>query len=602
MTRTEVRRRTSNSREQETSAAAGRVHGRLLPIVAAAISIVMGALIFYPLASMVWNLLFAGDESAWTVVTETFGKPGLYSALRATAILIVVVNLISVPLGTALAWLNERTDARMGLASTILPVVPMLLPPIALTIGWLFLGSAQAGFLSHFARTVVGTFGIELSERIVNIGTWHGLIFVYVLYTVPQVYVVTSAAFRSVDPSLEEAARVSGRGVWRIFFGISMPSIRHAVGSAVLLVTLSTIAIYSIPALIGSRAGIVTLSVYIVHLIHGSYPPLIAEAVTLALLVLVVVGVMWFWERRVAARGRHAAIGGRGVRAQRIRLGGLKHVARAGMCVYLALASVLPTLALFLVAFQPFWTSTVDVSNLTLENFTELFDTSGIMFRGMRNSLILAVVGSFVVASIAGLSTLYSATRGGIRERAMGILTKVPAAMPHLVIAVAMLVAFGGGPFFLIGTIWILLLAYVVMFLPNASIAAEAAYRQVGDELIEASRVCGAAEGETMRRILFPLMKPGLAAGIALIFSLMVGELTASVILAGSGNPVIGFVLLSIFENGTYAELAALGCVVALASGVTVVTTLALVRPRYTSGKAGRSRRAVSVDPPNSSS
>ena len=167
------------------------------------------------------------------------------------------------------------------------------------------------------------------------------------------------------------------------------------------------------------------------------------------------------------------------------------------------------------------------------------------------------------------------------QEKAIGVLTKMPAALSHLVIAAGIMIGFGGAPLFLANSIVILGIAYFVLYIPKASIAAEAAFRQVGSQLSEASRISGAGGARTMRRIILPLMLPGLAAGWALIFASIVGELTASVILAGPHNPVMGYLIMTSYEAGTYSQLAALATVIAAMSGLTVGVTMAIARPKF---------------------
>jgi iron(III) transport system permease protein len=151
---------------------------------------------------------------------------------------------------------------------------------------------------------------------------------------------------------------------------------------------------------------------------------------------------------------------------------------------------------------------------------------------------------------------------------------KLPAAISSMVVAVGFILAFSGPPFNLNGTLLILLLAYVVIYLPQASVAADAASSQIGRELHEASRVSGAGTGRTFRRVSLPLMMPGLAAGWALLFVRMVGDLTASAMLAGNANPVVGFRILDIFQNGSYALLAALATVL---TGINLLIVLAVM-------------------------
>ena len=152
----------------------------------------------------------------------------------------------------------------------------------------------------------------------------------------------------------------------------------------------------------------------------------------------------------------------------------------------------------------------------------------------------------------------------------MDAAIKLPAAVPNVVIAVGFILAFGGAPFNLHGTVLILLLAYLVVHFPQGSVAADAAVSSVGQDLLDAAEVSGSHPGRTFLRIQFPMMLAGLAAGWALVFVRTAGDLTASALLAGIRNPVVGFRILEIYENGAYADLAALAIVLTIVSTVVV--------------------------------
>jgi iron(III) transport system permease protein len=167
-------------------------------------------------------------------------------------------------------------------------------------------------------------------------------------------------------------------------------------------------------------------------------------------------------------------------------------------------------------------------------------------------------------------------------------ITRLPGAIINIVLGVGFLVVLGAPPFDLKGTMLILLLAYIVIYTPQAATAAGSAIEQVGGELIESGRMAGAGKGQVFRRITFPLILPGLAAGWAMIFVVMVGDLTASALLAGTTNPVVGFVILDIWENGLYSELAALAALISLICTLAVMFVLFVARGRRSGLFAGR--------------
>ncbi|HYZ63808.1 MAG TPA: ABC transporter permease subunit, partial [Acetobacteraceae bacterium] len=157
-------------------------------------------------------------------------------------------------------------------------------------------------------------------------------------------------------------------------------------------------------------------------------------------------------------------------------------------------------------------------------------------------------------------------------------VTKLPGAVSHLIIGIAFVGSFAGPPFALAGTTVLLLLAYLVLYMPQATFTASAALAQVGRELSEASLMSGATTGRTFVRVVLPLMAPGLASAWVLLFVLMSGEITASSMLAGTGNPVVGFVVLDLWTNGSYSALAAFGTLMSLITSAVVLGMLAVTR------------------------
>jgi iron(III) transport system permease protein len=550
-------------------------------VLVAIIAALTAALIFAPVLVMFGKVLFPEASPNISAFVETFSGDGLWLAARNTLLIVIFVNLTAVPTGMLFAWMNFRTDARMGALTTFLPILPLLLPSVALVIGWVFLGSDRTGFLSNWVLMLLRAGGLEIDDLPVHIYGWGGLLFLYYLESMPIVYVVVAAAYRSVNPSLEEAARINGSGVFKTFLTVSVPVVRHAILLSMLLVSVQAVGIYSIAAIIGVPAKIPTISVYLVRLLNGEFPPKFDQAAVLSLLLIVIFGVFWLAQQKLNAFGRHAQIGGQGIRTSVIALNSFaKCLLRALIIIYIALTAVLPVMALGLVALQPYWTPDINPNVLGFDNFRGVFGDA-LSRQAIYNSMMLAIAASLTTLLVAAVLMVYAVNVGGVRERILGIITKIPAPISHMVIAAGLLISLGGAPFYLAHSPIILWLAYFVLYMPQASIAAEAAARQVGAQLMEASRISGAGGAKTMRRIVLPLMLPGLAAGWALIFAHIVGELTASVILSSPNSPVMGYLIMSIYESGTYSQLAVLALIIAVMSGLTVLITMAIARPKF---------------------
>lgn len=526
--------------------------------------------------------LFGGND----VVGRAFATRGVGEAIRNSAIIVVTSVPIALIIGTLFAWINERTDASMGRLSQLLPLLPFVVPGIAISIGWYFLGSARAGLLNAITRQIGEWLGIADFAPF-NITTWVGLIFVYTLDLVPLAFLVISAAFRNVDGAKDEASRIAGAGIFRTLRRVSIPSVLPALMSAVLLMVVQSVAMYSIPTVIGTAAGINVLPVHIVRLVRDSNPPQTAEAVVLSSLIFMVVLAVWLLQGVVARQGHHATIVGKVSRPTPVKLGGWRWLARAAMILYLVAASVAPVAALAIVALQPFWTPNINVENFTLNNLAIIFAPGSQTLKAFVNSLTLGAIGATIAVVIGAVLMVYVHQRRSTYGQFVDGATKLPATLSHIVIGIAFVSLTTIVPS-LQGAA-VLLLAYIVVYMPQATTTVGSASEQVGHELMEASRMSGATPMRTFLRVNLPLMLPGMAAAWALLFVLMMGDLTVSVLLAGTQQPVIGFVILAIWQNGTYSQLAMLGLVVTLLSGLVVATLMTL------SQKLGHGRAHVTI-------
>ena len=551
----------------------------LYAALAGGVVIVMAALIVFPMLRMITRAFMVDGVPSFQGALSVLKEPWLPRVLLNTAIAIGVSTMIALVVGSVMAWLNERTDANLGVIGLVLPVIPLLMPGVALSIGWAFIGAPRVGFLNGLLAQLplLGANGLNLG---VDIYSWTGLIWVYSLHGVPYVYLVVSASLRNLDPSLEEASRISGAGLWRTLRRVSLPAIRPALLASALLVIISGFALFSIPTIIATTAEIDILAVRIVRLLRNDFPPRLDQAVVLGLIMLAVIAATWAAQRRVSAGGHFVTLGGKVTSASRMAMGRWRVPAQAMMVAYLACASLVPLLALTLVACQPYWTPSVEWSQLTLANFKSVLIEDRMTAAAFKNSILLSVSGATIAMGIAAIAAIYVAQTRGWLSRSVDAVIKAPATLSSLILSVGFLVTFSGAPFYLAGTLTLLLVAYIVIHIPPGSIAASAAATQVGADLREASYVAGAGEGRTVRRVVLPLMLPGLAAGWAMVFVHMMGDLSASALLAGLKNPVIGFAILEIWEMGSFGLLAAFSTVMCLVITSVVLLMLWLVGNR----------------------
>jgi iron(III) transport system permease protein len=557
-----------------------------------ALGIVIAALIVVPLVITVFRLFVPNGSFNGAAFVRIWQKPWLGEVLLDTAILITLSTLGAVAVATFFAWLTERTDARMGWLSDSLPVLPLFVPPIASSVGWVMLATPGPCLLNTVIRGAIATVGLTPpNEGPLNVYTWPGMVFLYIVTLVPFCYLPISAALRNTNPALEEASRVSGSGILRTYLQVTIPAIRPSLLSGLLLALAAGFAVYSIPVLMGSQAGIDVLTVRIVRLTTSEYPPDLAGALVLGLVVVVVVGSAWVIERRASRRARHATIEGRFSAGNKQSLGVWKWPARLIMLVYLVLMVLLPIIALVVVSFQSYWSGTISAANFTLDNWKTIFAAGSTTQTALANSLILGVATATVgVLACAVVAFVLQRGRKKSYGRYIDGAMKVPAAISHVVIAVALLAALAAPPVGLQGSVVLVLLAYIIIFMPQASVSANDALSQVGLALSEASFMSRAGTARTFWKVVAPLMRPGLIGGWILVFVLAAGELTASVMLASPRSPVVGFVMMDLKDGGTYGQLAAMGALVSVITSLLGVGMLLLGRRRRSGRNVGTGR------------
>ena len=568
-----------------------RKRGRWFPLVAAALGIAVSVLIVYPLVVMLIRVFVHDGALDTSAFAHTWHAPRTAVMLLNTLVLVGLSTSAAVVLGSAFAWLNERTDARLGWLSDALPVIPMMVPPLAGTIGWVLLLSPGPGALNVLLRKAEVAVGVDAGNTgPLTIFSWYGLVFVYTLYLVPHAYLTVAAALRNLDPSLEEASRTSGAGPGRTLVRVTLPAVRPAIAAGALLALVIALALFSVPVLIGTGAGIDVLAVRIVRLTTFQFPPDIAGAVVLGLVLVVVVGGAWLLQARFLRMGRHATIGaGRAGGTTKVPLGRWRWPARAVLLTYVLVTSVLPFLALVFVSLQAFWSPVVNWGQLNLDNYRQVLVENELTKTALRNSVLLGVVGATVSVSVAAVVVVFVQRNStNALGRTVDGVTKLPGALSHVVMAVALIAALAGPPFRLSGTLLLLFLAYLILYMPQSTVTAGSSLAQVDRALSEASLTSGASQGRTFRKVVLPLMAPGLAAGWVFVFVLMAGDVTASVMLASTRTPVAGFVMLDLFNNGTYPALAALAVVVSILTSAVVLAALSFSRYR---GRSGTTRR-----------
>jgi iron(III) transport system permease protein len=384
-------------------------------------------------------------------------------------------------------------------------------------------------------------------------------------------FVMISAAMKSMDPALEESSRVLGAGKLHTALRITLPMVAPGVVSATIFVFAEMLGSFAAAFVLGipGRFYVVTTAIWEATL---SYPPEYGRAAAMGLSLFLVMLVMLSLSRLVLRRGNYATITGKAFRPRALEVGRLRWLLLAVCWAYVGLSVVLPLGALLLTSFQRFATVIMSQSIFTLANYESALQM-GALGSALENSLLLG----FVVATIAVplvsvlVWMIYRSNMPG--GRLIESIVMFPQAVPRLVFGLGLLWAWLYIPIPIYGTLWLLGIAYLTVFLPLGMRTMAGVVLQVDRGLEECARVCGASWLHQMRTVTMPLLRPGMVAAWLLIFIAGVRELGVSVFLMGPNAKVIAPSIV----NSWLSSSSELSAAMALLQTVTVFIAVALL-------------------------
>ncbi len=498
------------------------------------------------------SLAFSGANYARTFASGTF-----WGALGGTLAFSVAATLLAFVLGAFIAWVVERTNTPLARFIGTLLVGRIIIPGILITIAWILIASPNIGVVNSLWRALTGV------RNVVNIYTLAGMVWVQSLEMVPLAYLLLSASFQSMDPSLEEASTMTGAGIWRTLRRISLPLALPAVAAALLLCFVTTIESFEVPLLMGGRAGVRVFSTEIFF--NTSRTPVdwglsSTDAVALTLLATALL-VIYF---RVVRHGeRFQTVTGKGFRPRRIDLGSWRWLTCALALGIVFLTTGVPFLMILYVSFLPFYQapSAAALRSMNLGNYQQLFSDSYAIVP-MLNSTVLAIGTALaVVLLVAAIG--YFAHKTRLRgRRLLDFLGFAPIAIPSVVLGAAFLWFYLLVPLPILGTLLIIGLAYLTKFMPFALRFVSNSLAQIHDELEEAALVAGVSSGRNFFRIFLPLVRPGLLAAFFWVMVHAYRELTIAMMLVRSQNQTAAYIVYDLWERGSFTQLSAFGVVI----------------------------------------
>jgi iron(III) transport system permease protein len=540
---------------------AARFALRAAPVALAAL---LAWIVGYPLLVTLGEALH--HHGAWTLsgFAAFADRPDEWLALWRSLWISVASVALSAAVGVPLAFLFERAEFPGRRVLGALVALPVALPPLVGVIAFLFL-YGESGFVSRAVQALGGL--DEPPWRLV--GAW-AILLVHTYSMYVYFYLFTRAALARLDPAHQEAAASLGAGRARTLLRVTLPMLRPALAGAALLTFMTSLASFSAPYIFGGSFRVMTTQITASKL-NGE--DLAAQVETVTLAVMALAG-LWLFNRLGGLSFRSGAVRGVAPARRRIASPGGRAAAAVGAWLF-AVLLLLPHATLLLISLVPpgTWTAQPVPPVLDLSNYASFL---------RHPERLRPVLTSFWMASVAtagaialGLAAARSANRrrGTLLGRAFEGLIALPWAIPGTVFAIALATTFSVnapwlGRFVLVGTPWILPLAYLVRSLPLTGRSAVAGLAQVDPALEEAASALGAGRWRTMRRVVLPLLKPALAAGASLAFITALGDFVASIVLYTLDTRPISIEILSSLRVQDLGGAAVYGVLLAATSTV----------------------------------
>ncbi len=551
------------------------------------IAVVIGVLVVVPLGLLVVNSfrsVSVGDiEFSLKGLTlhnyiEAYSSPATFRMLLNSLWFAVGSMILAMCMGGVLAFLAERTDLRWRHAIPLMVMIPLIMPSVVKGIAWIFLLSPRIGVINQIGRW------LGLDGPILSAYSLPAMIWVEGVSMSPLAFLLIAGTIRRMDPSLEEAALGSGASTWTTFSRVLLPLLKPGLAGVAILLFVRGIEAFEIPMLLGFSSGIFVFSTTIYYSIRGAFPPDYGLGFAYSMtLVVVTLAAILLYQRQLRHSERYTVVVGKGYRPRLVPLGKWAWPAWGFVGFYVIFAAVLPLLILVWSSLLPYYRppSFKALSAVSLENYWELF-ASPALLNVAGNTLLLGGISSVAIMFLAIVCSWFVYRTGITGRKVLDVVVFLPYAVSGMVIGVAFLVVFLSFPNPLYNTIWIIVLAYVVNYLPIGTRFTNAAVVQVHKELEEAAWGSGAGFWTTLRFVWFPLLLPTLVNGFLFVLILSFKVMSIAMLLRGPDSMVLSVYLWHLWDTGNPGTSSALSVLL-----IVVVTALSVVARRLGGSVAG---------------
>lgn len=501
-----------------------------------------------PMVYLIIKAFFPEGSFTFDVFQRLYTYQMNLGALKNTLIAATVTMVLGTLIAFPLAWLVGRTNLFGKKFFRSLFVLTYMVPPYVGAMAWLRLLNPNVGTMNQFFRLL---FGLGDTPGPLNIYTLGGLIWVLTTFYYPYAFITISRAMEKMDPSLEEASRISGASPLLTVFRVTLPMMTPSLIAGALLVFVAAMSCYGIPSIIGAPGKVHTVTTRIIEY-NGLGAQGISDATGLAVFLMALAILILYLSDFVVARKQYITVSGKSTRPNIVELGKWRVPLTVLVSLFATIVVLIPFATILTTSFKiDVGKSLFDPENFTLTQWQTIFSRSETM-SCLKNSLIFGVV-TATVGIVVACTMSYLLQRTKIRGRKLpDFLITLGSGTPSVVIALGLIMTMKGDfGVNIYNTAYIMIVAYLIKYLMMGMRTVVSAMSQIHVSLEECSQISGASWTRTMLKITGPLIFPSIAAGWFLIFIPSFYELSMTTLLYSNSTKTIGFQL---YEYWTFTS------------------------------------------------
>ena len=490
----------------------------------------------FPLLYLVIKAFFPEGSFSLEAFKRVYGYDLNRSAVFNTLITASCTTILGVAIAFPFAFLVGRTNLYGKKLFRTLFVISYMVPPYVGAMAWARLLNPNAGIINTLLK---GSFNLQAAPF--NIYSMGGVIWVLSCFYYPYAFITISRAMEKMDPSLEEAARISGASPLHILRTITVPMMMPSIIAAALLVFIAAASAFGIPAIVGAPGHIYTATTRIIDFVHLGTERGLTDATTLAVFLMVIANVILYCSTFLLRGKQYITMSGKSTRPVIIDLGRWRIPLTCFVILFTVIVIIIPFASVMATSVTVNMGKPFTFSNMSLKAWSKIFHRASIL-QSMKNSFVSA----FTAASagmIISCTMAYLLERTRVKGRRIpDFLITIGSGTPSVVIALALIITMSGKfGINIYNTLSIMIIAYMIKYMLMGMRPVVSAMGQVHSSLEEAAQISGAGWLRMLKDVSIPLIGASVVAGFFLIFMPSFYELTMSNLLYSAKTKTIGY-------------------------------------------------------------